>query len=171
MAPSSVSATSAIQEEGPWFKSQGKKHFDCIGRFRDLAISRSNAGKTTPLQRMHTIELPEIFNSKGEKGARGRSREEHRMLMITRLPTPREQMYITIGGSSFPQHTEQTFIAARAGVQCTFGWLCIDEESKNTKILEHQKTTAIWTILRERNDRVEETVRQYERIRALLCTN
>ncbi|KIM58322.1 hypothetical protein SCLCIDRAFT_128390 [Scleroderma citrinum Foug A] len=45
-----------------------KKHFDRIGHFRILVIGRSNAGKTTLLQRVcNTTELPEIFNSKGEK--------------------------------------------------------------------------------------------------------
>ena len=45
-----------------------KKHFDRIGRFRILVVGRSNAGKTTLLQRIcNTTELPEIYNSKGEK--------------------------------------------------------------------------------------------------------
>jgi len=45
-----------------------KKHFDRIGRFRVLVIGRSNAGKTTLLQRVcNTTELPEVFNAKGEK--------------------------------------------------------------------------------------------------------
>ena len=45
-----------------------KKHFDRIGRFRILVIGRSNAGKTTLLQRVcNTTELPEIFNAEGEK--------------------------------------------------------------------------------------------------------
>ncbi|KAL4075144.1 hypothetical protein V8B97DRAFT_2022188 [Scleroderma yunnanense] len=45
-----------------------KKQFDRIGRFRVLVIGRSNAGKTTLLQRVcNTTELPEVFNSKGEK--------------------------------------------------------------------------------------------------------
>ena len=45
-----------------------KRHFDRIGRFRVLVIGRSNAGKTTLLQRVcNTTELPEIFNAKGEK--------------------------------------------------------------------------------------------------------
>ena len=45
-----------------------RKHFDRIGRFRILVIGRSNAGKTTLLQRIcNTAELPEVFNSKGEK--------------------------------------------------------------------------------------------------------
>jgi len=48
--------------------AQVKKHFDRIGRFRILVIGRSNAGKTTLLQRVcNTTELPEIFNAKGEK--------------------------------------------------------------------------------------------------------
>ncbi|KIM58528.1 hypothetical protein SCLCIDRAFT_127884, partial [Scleroderma citrinum Foug A] len=38
------------------------------GRFRILVIGRSNAGKTTLLQRVcNTTELPEVFNAKGEK--------------------------------------------------------------------------------------------------------
>ncbi|KAL4074898.1 hypothetical protein V8B97DRAFT_2022508 [Scleroderma yunnanense] len=45
-----------------------RKHFDRIGRIRILVIGRSNAGKTTLLQRIcNTIELPKVFNSKGEK--------------------------------------------------------------------------------------------------------
>ncbi|KIM68505.1 hypothetical protein SCLCIDRAFT_105491 [Scleroderma citrinum Foug A] len=45
-----------------------KKHFDRIGRFRILVIGRSNAGKTTLLQRVcNTTELPDIFNANGEK--------------------------------------------------------------------------------------------------------
>ena len=45
-----------------------KKHFDRIGRFRVLVVGRSNAGKTTLLQRIcNTTELPDIYNSKGEK--------------------------------------------------------------------------------------------------------
>ena len=45
-----------------------KKHFDRIGHFRILVLGRSNAGKTTLLQRVcNTAELPEIFNAKGEK--------------------------------------------------------------------------------------------------------
>ena len=48
--------------------AQVKKHFDRIGRFRILVIGRSNAGKTTILQRVcNTTELPEIFNACGEK--------------------------------------------------------------------------------------------------------
>ena len=39
-----------------------------IGRFRVLVIGRSNADKTTLLQRVcNTTELPEIYNSKGKK--------------------------------------------------------------------------------------------------------
>ncbi|KIM66014.1 hypothetical protein SCLCIDRAFT_111659 [Scleroderma citrinum Foug A] len=45
-----------------------REHFDRIGRFRVLVIGRSNAGKTTLLQRVcNTTELPETFNSEGEK--------------------------------------------------------------------------------------------------------
>ncbi|KAL4069921.1 hypothetical protein V8B97DRAFT_1900738, partial [Scleroderma yunnanense] len=45
-----------------------KEHFDRIGHFRILIIGRSNAGKTTILQRVcNTTELPEIFNANGEK--------------------------------------------------------------------------------------------------------
>ena len=45
-----------------------KEHFDRIGRFRILVVGRSNAGKTTLLQRVcNTTELPEIYNSKGKK--------------------------------------------------------------------------------------------------------
>ena len=45
-----------------------KEHFDRIGHFRILVVGRSNAGKTTLLQRVcNTTELPEIYNSKGEK--------------------------------------------------------------------------------------------------------
>ena len=45
-----------------------KGHFDRIGHFRILVVGRSNAGKTTLLQRVcNTTELPEIYNSKGEK--------------------------------------------------------------------------------------------------------
>ena len=45
-----------------------RKHFDRIGRFRILVIGRSNAGKTTLLQRIcNTTELPEVFNSDGEE--------------------------------------------------------------------------------------------------------
>ena len=45
-----------------------KEHFNRIGHFRVLVIGRSNAGKTTLLQRVcNTTELPEIYNSKGEK--------------------------------------------------------------------------------------------------------
>jgi len=45
-----------------------RKHFDRIGRFRILVIGRSNAGKTTLLQRIcNTTEFPEVFNSEGKK--------------------------------------------------------------------------------------------------------
>ncbi|KAL4063472.1 hypothetical protein V8B97DRAFT_1876809 [Scleroderma yunnanense] len=45
-----------------------RKHFDRIGRFRILVIGRSNAGKTTLLQRIcNTTELPEVFNSEGKQ--------------------------------------------------------------------------------------------------------
>ena len=45
-----------------------KEHFDRLGYFRILVIGRSNAGKTTLLQRVcNTTKLPEIYNSKGEK--------------------------------------------------------------------------------------------------------
>ncbi|KIM55544.1 hypothetical protein SCLCIDRAFT_1221034, partial [Scleroderma citrinum Foug A] len=45
-----------------------KKHFDRIGHFRVLVLGRSNAGKTTLLQRVcNTTELPEVFNAEGEK--------------------------------------------------------------------------------------------------------
>ncbi|KAL4075289.1 hypothetical protein V8B97DRAFT_2022282 [Scleroderma yunnanense] len=45
-----------------------RKYLDRIGRFRILVIGRSNAGKTTLLQRIcNTTELPEVFNSEGEK--------------------------------------------------------------------------------------------------------
>ena len=45
-----------------------KKHFDRIGHFRILVLGRSNAGKTTLLQRVcNTTELPEVVNAKGEK--------------------------------------------------------------------------------------------------------
>ncbi|KAL4065653.1 hypothetical protein V8B97DRAFT_2105591 [Scleroderma yunnanense] len=45
-----------------------RMHFNRIGRFRILVIGRSNAGKTTLLQRIcNTTELPEVFNSEGKK--------------------------------------------------------------------------------------------------------
>ena len=45
-----------------------KEQFDRIRRFRILVVGRSNAGKTTLLQRVcKTTELPEIYNSNGEK--------------------------------------------------------------------------------------------------------
>ena len=50
-----------------WDPVEVKKHLDNI-HFRILVIGRSNAGKTTLLQRVcNTTELPEIYNSKGEK--------------------------------------------------------------------------------------------------------
>ena len=57
-----------IEEDVRLDPAQVKKHFDRIDRFRILVIGRSNAGKTTILQRVcNTTELPEIFNAKGEK--------------------------------------------------------------------------------------------------------
>lgn len=48
-----------------------KDQFDRIGCFRVLIMGRSNAGKTTILQRVcNTTELPEVFNHKGEKVSR-----------------------------------------------------------------------------------------------------
>jgi len=45
-----------------------KEHFDRIGCFRVLIMGRSNAGKTTILQRVcNTTELPEVFNAREEK--------------------------------------------------------------------------------------------------------
>ena len=45
-----------------------KGQFDRIGHFRILVIGRSNAGKTTLLQRVcNTTDRPDIYNSKGEK--------------------------------------------------------------------------------------------------------
>ena len=45
-----------------------REQFDRIGRFRILVIGRSNAGKTTLLQRVcNTTELPKVFNAKGEQ--------------------------------------------------------------------------------------------------------
>ena len=45
-----------------------KEQFDRIRRFRILVVGRSNAGKTTLLQRVcKTTELPEIYNSNGKK--------------------------------------------------------------------------------------------------------
>ena len=45
-----------------------KNHFNHMGHFRILVLGRSNAGKTTLLQRVcNTTELPEIFNAKGKK--------------------------------------------------------------------------------------------------------
>ena len=58
-----------------------KKHFDRIGRFRILIVGRSNAGKTTLLQRVcNTTEAPEIYNSKGEK-VKYLIVQRHRLLM------------------------------------------------------------------------------------------
>ena len=58
----------SIEEDFRLDPAQVKEHFDRIGRFRILVIGRSNAGKTTLLQRVcNTTELPEIFNVKGEK--------------------------------------------------------------------------------------------------------
>ena len=58
----------SIEENFRLDPAQVKEHFDRIGRFRILVIGRSNAGKTTLLQRVcNTTELPEIFNAKGEK--------------------------------------------------------------------------------------------------------
>ena len=45
-----------------------REHFNRIGRFRVLVISRSNAGKMMLLQCVcNTTELPEVFNAKGEQ--------------------------------------------------------------------------------------------------------
>ena len=45
-----------------------REHPDHIGRLRILVIGRSNSGKTTLLQRIcNATELPEVFNSKGER--------------------------------------------------------------------------------------------------------
>jgi len=45
-----------------------KGHFDRIRRFRVLVVGKSNAGKTTLLQRVcNTTDLPEVFNANGEK--------------------------------------------------------------------------------------------------------
>ena len=62
------SVSPSIEEEFRLDPAQVKKHFDRIDRFRILVIGRSNAGKTTILQRVcNTTELPEIFNARGEK--------------------------------------------------------------------------------------------------------
>ena len=59
-----------------------KEHFDRIGHFRVLVVGRSNAGKTTLLQRVcSTTELPEIYNSKGEKVKYLNVHRRHRSLM------------------------------------------------------------------------------------------
>ncbi|KAG6332542.1 hypothetical protein ID866_6547 [Astraeus odoratus] len=43
-------------------------HFERIGRFRVLVIGRANAGKTTLLRKVcNTIEMPEVFDGKGNK--------------------------------------------------------------------------------------------------------
>ena len=58
-----------------------REHFDRIGRFRILLVGRSNAGKTTLLQRVcNTTEAPEIYNSKGEK-VKYLIVQRHRLLM------------------------------------------------------------------------------------------
>ena len=45
-----------------------KRVGECIGRLRILVVGQSNSGKTTLLQGIcNMIDLPEIFNSKGEK--------------------------------------------------------------------------------------------------------
>ncbi|KAL4067498.1 hypothetical protein V8B97DRAFT_1873691, partial [Scleroderma yunnanense] len=59
------SSTGSIPRIDP---AVAREHFDRIGRFRILVIGRSNAGKTTLLQRIcNTTELPEVFNSEGKK--------------------------------------------------------------------------------------------------------
>ena len=58
----------SIEEDFRLDPVQVMEHFDRIGRFRILVIGRSNAGKTTLLQRVcNTTELPEIFNVQGER--------------------------------------------------------------------------------------------------------
>ena len=63
-APSIEDMTQAIHLDS----EEVQKQFNRIGRFRILLIGRSNAGKTTLLQRVcKTTELPEIYNSNGKK--------------------------------------------------------------------------------------------------------
>ena len=63
-----VIVSPSIEENFRLDPAQVKKHFDRIGRFRILVIGRSNAGKTTLLQRVcNTTEVPEIFNAQGER--------------------------------------------------------------------------------------------------------
>jgi len=60
--------SSRIEERLRLDPAQVRKHFDRIGHFRILVIGRSNAGKTTLLQRVcNTTELPDIVNASGEK--------------------------------------------------------------------------------------------------------
>ncbi|KAI5999105.1 GTP-binding protein [Pisolithus albus] len=48
--------------------SKAQEHTNHIRRFRILVMGRTNAGKTTILQRVcNTTEQPEIFNGKGER--------------------------------------------------------------------------------------------------------
>ena len=63
-APSIEDMTQAIHLD----PEEVQKQFDRIGHFRILVTGRSNAGKTTLLQRVcKTTELPEIYDSNGEK--------------------------------------------------------------------------------------------------------
>ena len=63
--PSSIEDMTQLIHLDP---DQVKEQFDRIDRFRILVIGRANAGKTTLLQRVcNTMELPEIYNSKGKK--------------------------------------------------------------------------------------------------------
>ena len=58
-----------------------KEQFDRIRRFRILVVGRSNAGKTTLLQRVcRTTELPEIYNFNDEK-VKYLIMQRHRSLM------------------------------------------------------------------------------------------